>query len=203
MMLFKKKTGITELSHKCLEEASHVLARAFENDPMVNYVLGKHTPEQRRAYFAYMCELHCDLEWPVLGYLDHSKLAGLVCVNTPDVKEWPASIVSNYTRLGGQIGQDAIRRLEAYTQLSNRLRPKEPHYYIGVIGVDPDYRGKGYGKLLLDAVQEISRKNPASVGVALDTESTDSLNFYEHNGYHTIAQDKLESNQVWLLLRPN
>lgn len=201
-MLFKKN-GVVELSNKTLDEASSVLALAFEHDPMVNYVLTQQTHEQRCAFFIHMCEVRYDLEWPILGYYHNSKLVGVVLASEPEVKNWPSSLMRSYMRLGDEIGPDAVKRLEAYTQLASRHRLKEPHYYIGVVGVIPEYRGRGYGTHLMEAVQTRSRQHPTSTGVMLETENPVNLPYYQHIGYHIIAEDKLGPNSIWSMFRPN
>lgn len=201
-MLFKRN-GVIELSRKWLEPASQVMALAFEREPLINYVLATNTPEQRRAFFIHMCEIRYDMGWPILGYVQDSRLVGVALTSVPGAQEWPASLVRSYMQLGDIIGLDALKRLEAYTQLSNRHRPKEPHVYFGAIGLDPQHRGKGYGGALVEAVQDVSRQHPTSTGVALDTETPARVPYCEGFGYRVIAQDKLGPNDVWVLFRPN
>ena len=72
-----------------------------------------------------------------------------------------------------------------------------------MIGVHPEAQGRGYGRMLLDAVQALSEGHSTSTGVALDTENPENVPIYEHCGYRVIAETNLEGVPIWCMLRPN
>jgi len=54
---------------------------------------------------------------------------------------------------------------------------------IDLLGISPDYQRKGYGTILINAVEKFSKENSLT-GVGLSTGlNTPAFNFYEKHGY--------------------
>ena len=81
------------------------------------------------------------------------------------------------------------------------LEPTELHHYVGMIGVRPHDQGRGYARLLLDAVHQMSDSDPDSTGVALTTETEQNLPFYQHFGYEILGKANVEDLETWTLFR--
>ena len=154
---------------------------------------------QLRELFHFLCAVCLDLKWPLLGYEIDDNLVGVACVEEPDDKPQPESVERGYGRFTSVIGPKATHRLEAYFQLTNQYKLKQPNHYLTSIGVRPKVQGKGYGRIMLDAVEA----HPISTGVALETENAANVPLYEHCGYGVIAKTYLEYVKVWYMFQPN
>ena len=108
-----------------------------------------------------------------------------------------------YENLKARIGPEASSRLEAYSRLADTDRPSEPHYQLGMIGVDPQHQGKGYGGQLLGTLKEMSESHPKSMGVWLDTENPRNVPYYQHFGYEIKAHSTLGDVDIWGMYRPS
>ena len=187
-------------------EAAKVLALAFARDPLIGYFLPEGTPardEKLRAFFHFLCVLHHDLDWPLIGCEAAGRLVAVACPSDPVEPPWPDELGRKYRQLADELGDAVIARREAYAWVSDPLRPSEPNYYLGIIGVHPDAQGQGYGRALLDAVQRLSEAHPTSTGVALDTELASNVRVYERCGYHVHATARLGMLDIWFMFRPN
>ena len=60
------------------------------------------------------------------------------------------------------------------------------HLHIDFLWVDESLRGKGYGKQLLEHIEEIAQKNKCNL-IQLDTFSFQAPNFYQKYGYEIIG----------------
>ena len=49
-----------------------------------------------------------------------------------------------------------VERMAVYDGISAHGKPTEPHYYLGVIGVDPKLHGRGVGRQLLESFCQVS-----------------------------------------------
>jgi ribosomal protein S18 acetylase RimI-like enzyme len=190
-----------------LSEAVDVLARAFANDPMAQYMLGVSNlslDKSLKELFVFSCEVRLLLDWPLLGvWTDNDQLAGVAGMTLPGHVEWPESLQIVYKNLKSQIGSQAVSRLETYSQLADTNRPAEPHYQLGMIGVAPEHQGKGFGGRLLDTVSEMSGTHPESSGVWLDTENPRNVPYYQRFGYEIKAHNILDGIDVWGMFRLN
>lgn len=62
-------------------------------------------------------------------------------------------------------------------------------YYLSNLAVFPPYQGKGFGKMLLQAVEEEAlRLGDASVVLDVEKENSRALAFYRKNGYRTVRE---------------
>lgn len=85
------------------------------------------------------------------------------------------------------------------------------HWYVNVLAVYPEYRGKGLGSLLLEHADSLGR-TASSTGMAIIVASGNqgARNLYERHGYRYLDQRRATpypggpSEQAWVLLsKPN
>ena len=70
-----------------------------------------------------------------------------------------------------------------YDEIATRFKPPAPHYYLGVIGIDPNLHGRGFGSQLLEAFCDLSAGDSLSDGVYLETAQASNVGFYERAGF--------------------
>ena len=78
---------------------------------------------------------------------------------------------------------------------------KEPHWYLSVIGVDPDHQGKGYGSKLIKPMLE--RIEKTGYPVYLETNFEGNVGLYEHLGFDLIDETKIPETEImnWAMIR--
>lgn len=66
------------------------------------------------------------------------------------------------------------------------FHPQEPHWYLPLIGVDPLWQGRGYGRMLMEHVLHSCDRDghPAY----LEATSPTNRRFYERHGFRTIGE---------------
>ena len=99
-------------------------------------------------------------------------------------------------RLAGQ----KFRDVWSVIPLIERHRPKDPHWYLDILGVDPSHGRQGFGLSLL--IHGLKRSDAAGQSVFLDTFSQDNIRFYERHGFEVTASFTLPSGlPVWTMVR--
>ncbi len=180
--------------------------QAFSDDPLMHYLFadqGEHYLDRLRDFMRFSCEVQFQLQWPLLGVVPRTRLAGAVLVSTPDQAAWPEALTAMYTDLTNALGKEATARLERYATLTDAHLPRAPLLHIGLIGVRPQVQGRGYARLLLDAVHRLAARHSTATGVGLDTENAANVAFYERMGYRVVAEMQLDDLTVWSMFRPN
>lgn len=72
-------------------------------------------------------------------------------------------------------------------QLERTQLPIEPHVGLIVIGVDPDYQGRGYASILLREFERVSReKGIYKVLLTVLSENRQAIKAYEKNGWSIL-----------------
>lgn len=178
---------VTRLHTDETAQASRVLARAFQGDPLQSYVFPD--PGERSA----LSPAHFE---PLIRY---GLLAGEVWATDPlnGVAVWwpPAhSDVDNakltdagFFALPETIGPEPFRRFCAvldFLEPFHRTDMPDPHWYAMVIGVDSHAQGRGIGSLLISPV--LSRADQDGVPCYLETCQPANVRFYQKHGFQVI-----------------
>ncbi len=200
------KGNIRSVTHAQHDEATDVLIRAFEQYPLMQYMFadqGSAYLHVLRALFHFSLQRRLAIGSPTLASVVADSLTGVAGLSTPDDKPPSDQEEVFSTTFARIVGEAAVERFEQYAQLSDIYRPLHPHITLGVLGVHPDHQGRGYGRILLDAVHALSEDHPTSTGVYLDTQVAQNVALYEHVGYRVLAYDMLDDVPMWFLFRPN
>ena len=70
--------------------------------------------------------------------------------------------------------------------------PAEPHWYLPMIGVDPEQQGRGYGSALLQ--HALARCDSEGQLAYLESTSIKSLRLYERNGFELLGTIQVGSS---------
>jgi ribosomal protein S18 acetylase RimI-like enzyme len=178
-----------------------MLARAFDDDPALNHIARKDArrPEAIRGLMdmalnrmtyrygeTYMTE-DCTgaMLWNPPGQRPHGLLF--------DTSLVPATIRITSLR-GFARGMSAINLME-------KNHPKEPHYYLLAIGVDPPMQGHGVGSALLQPMVE--RLDAEGVPAYLESSKERNIPLYERFGWHVTQEYPLPGGGplLWAMWR--
>jgi GNAT superfamily N-acetyltransferase len=195
---------VERLDRTRLEDAVGVLRDAFRDYPAMTYSLkgaGQAYDATLSELVGYFTDYRFALGWPVLGAADGTDLVGVALVNSPRQNTAVPSLQPRFERWRDGAGREVLDRFKAFNQATASFEPETPFYFLSLLAVPPRYQGKGYARLLLDAVHDISRDDPASDGVVLTTETADNVRLYEHFGYRVLGQAWVEEVPSWLLYR--
>ena len=178
------------LDESQVAEASHVLSRAFHDDPLQTYVFPD--PAQRAAlspaHFA-----------PLIRY---GLLAGEVWTTAGAVRGvsvwWPPAHTkmnvdalerSGFNALPSAIGEHPYQRFMSvldYVETFHRRDVQGPHWYAMVIGVDPAVKGQGVGSALV--TQPLLRADAEGVPCYLETCQSSNVSFYRKHGFEVLVE---------------
>jgi GNAT superfamily N-acetyltransferase len=82
-----------------------------------------------------------------------------------------------------------------------KQHPREPHYYLFVLGVEPSLQGKGVGSALLGPV--LARCDAEGMPAYLETANPRNLPLYERHGFRVRAEFAVPHGGplTWLMWR--
>ena len=159
------------------------LARAFADDPVFVYLMGG-TFDVRRATLAF-------------DMLGRNMLAhGIVLTNTDRTAvaywgppgSWKVPISSIFRTLPLSLRSyrwQIFRALGVLTRME-KLHPVEPHYYLEVLGTDPEFQGRGHGAELLNEI--LQRADHESVGAYLESSKDSNVPYYRRFGFEVVGE---------------
>jgi ribosomal protein S18 acetylase RimI-like enzyme len=81
-----------------------------------------------------------------------------------------------------------------------RGHPREPHYYLAILGTDPDRQGHGLGSTVLQGVLEQCDRD--GVGAFLESSKESNIAFYARHGFRVTEEVQLvRGPSMWKMWR--
>jgi ribosomal protein S18 acetylase RimI-like enzyme len=175
-----------------------VLAEAFRNDPLYRWMFGgdEEWLLHGRQFFRLLLRVHSrDGE----AYTTEDR-AGASLWTIPDLPYGgPFTQLILPLQMRRMFGSrtDTVRR--QIGQL-NAARPTQAHYYLPVLGVDPERQRSGIGTALLRPVMSVC--DSAGYLIYLETSVADNLRFYRRLGFEVEDELAVDGGpEVWGMLR--
>ncbi len=187
-------------------EATGVLARGFEKDPVMLAVYSGCTSEERAqkvtAGMAGLLKVCIHRGWSV-GVREESRIIGVCAVYPPGI--YPLPITTQLSIFASYIAKKGFGGMGRWAKVQLRCgkwHPKEPHYYLELISVDPSMQGKGVGSFLLQQI--VAKADQEQVGCYLENSNLRNLLLYERFGFETVHKEKVIGVDIWFMWRqPN
>lgn len=176
---------VVPLQFAQIRVAAEVLARAFDDSPIIQYLLPKDRARTivMRAFF-------------ISGLVDAHKhgeaWVAIVDGNVAGAAVWlpPGSYPPNSGRQARQmlhlltvtpVALGSVFKSLKYLRAVEAEHPKAEHWYLATLGVDPVHQGHGYGNRLLDAV--LSRTDEGGFPTYLETDKKRNLAYYARHRF--------------------
>jgi ribosomal protein S18 acetylase RimI-like enzyme len=175
------------------------LARAFHDDPAMIWLFGdRFEPRLRRLrrYFRLEARRHRRHGRVLTG----DGQPGAAFWDPPDRwrSSWPA-LLRSLPVMVPALGPRLRRTLRGLEQVE-RAHPREPHWYLAVLGTDPDHRGRGIGRSLVDPV--LDRCDAEGLGAYLESSKERNIPYYERFGFGVTGQiDLPDGPPLWPMWR--
>ena len=182
-------------------EIGRVLGRAFATDPVWRWVVRDHDHIAARvgAALAAVARLHagtCDV-------VD----SGDATIGA--VAQWAAPghwrlPVTSYLRIAPTalraLGPSSIGKIGALGVMDKK-HPREPHWYLGILGTDPDHQGRGLASALLE--HRLSVCDRELVPAYLESSKESNISFYERHGFRVVEEVPLAKDgpHIWTMWR--
>ena len=165
-----------------------VLARAFHEDPAFGWVL--RGDERRMKILERGFELFLRRVW--IEHEETYTTAGTVAVAAWEPPgQWKVPIGKQLRLLPAMaraFGRHLPRVLKALTVLEGK-HPREPHYYLAFIGVEPEWQGRGLGGAVMGPV--LDRCDELGMPAFLESSTPRNRVLYERHGFTVMEEFKL------------
>lgn len=175
-----RRVEVRPIGKSDVRALSHVLARAFFEDPVVSWIV--QDPRRRRRSLPRMFATMARHEYLGEGgsevALDGSRIAAAALWSPPG--RWQASRWTQLRMLPGFLLAGVFRG-QAVEELTRAEHPEEPHWYLSILGSDPENRGGGYAHALLRS--RLDRCDAEGAPAYLESSNRDNLGYYERFGF--------------------
>lgn len=182
------------------DSIAEALADAFFDDPVMSWILVDEARRSRRLEVLFRVFLRGHY-LPLNTVWTTSDRAGAALWGPPGHGIIPPStMLRNVGGILRSLGLSSIRALRALGHVE-QLHPKEPHWYLGVLGTRKARQGQGVGSALLAPVLE--RCDEEGLPAYLESSKESNIAFYRRHGFEVTAEVELPGGgpKVWPMWR--
>ena len=169
-------------------ELVRVLALAFEDDPQMIWMLPDPVDRQRRIRRMFLTVFRHE----VFAFggarvaTEDGRIVGAALWIPPRSKAHPSVVrqvmaVPGFLRAFGR----QIARGNAFMLAALKVHPHEKHWYLYIIGVDPEQQGKGVGAALLR--ERLRHCDTELMPAYLESSKLSNVPLYEHFGFEATG----------------
>lgn len=194
-----EKIYIEPLQPKDTVPAAVVLARAFSVE-LNNLAIFRYERDMERRQKPLFLQMLKEFPGIVLVARQENTIVGVLCM-----VEWPKCQMPRFKAL--QYFASMLMVLREGLLREMRLRriwakhdPKEPHWHIGPIGVEPDFQGRGIGSGLI--THFLMRVDENHKPAYLETDSIENVRFYRCFGFSVVGEETINEVSNWFMWRP-
>jgi len=197
---------VTELlGHADVREAASVLGRAFRDNPGIAAVLKGESPERRERLVgnAMVALARATLQIGQASVIKQEGQIVAVSLVLPP-RAYPLPLWIDALVLWSLL-RSPPKHWVRFARLDARMRKRhvrEPHFYLWVLGVDPEHQGRGHGSALLRMLD--AQADAAATPCYLETDKPSSVRLYQRHGYDVRSEERVPvlDFQFWFMLRP-
>jgi ribosomal protein S18 acetylase RimI-like enzyme len=197
--------NLLRLNRSHIGPASETLVRAFHDYPLLKHCFPGEQERGKIAPYFFRYALYYSVRYGEVyaASPDLEGVAGWIpSDNYPvtflkSIRSVPLSVIIGFGREGGSRMKHPGDYMDA---VHERLAPFK-HWFLQVIGVDPQFQGKGYAGKLLRPM--LARVDGEGLPCYLETLEEKNVRLYEHFGFKMIEKSAIPETGLtnWAMLR--
>jgi ribosomal protein S18 acetylase RimI-like enzyme len=154
--------------------------------------------------FSVVLEIHRRHGQPVLGVTDNGNVIGAAVVEGAASSAFRESVLASLgqaPQMVAALGWNGTLRAIRLGDELFRNRPPEPHIYLNLLGVDPDYQRRHAGITMLDCLRDLAALRSDIAGVYLETATPANVAYYTRAGYEVIGEIRPLGVRIWRMMQ--
>ena len=184
-----------------IPKLAQTLARAFYDDPTIGWMVPDDTRRLRVGPLGFGAWLEKIYLPKHEVYTEPERRAAALW--SPPGK-WRMSVGLQLRLAPRMMRVVGMKRLplvvRGLTVLDKKHPDDRPHWYLGVLGTDPDHQGKGLGSAVMQPV--LDRCDAEGLGAYLESSKEQNVPFYRRHGFEVTEEVRLpEGPPLWLMWR--
>ena len=197
--------SIIRVTQENIKPAAATLAKAFYEYPLTQFLVPDAANRIKNQAKAFKAAIRYGIEYGQV-YTTSGKLEGVAIwflsggLNPPpkqrrSIGQWFASLFTDKERM---------KRLQAFSVYTDEVRQRlvpGRHWYLQILGVDPQYQGKGFSSRLVKPM--LARADREGLPCFLDTQLEKNVSLYQHFGFRVVEEGTIPGSNVksWAMLR--
>jgi len=190
--------GVHEALRSDCRAVTESLARAFEDDPVSNFIFPNDRTRLARLGAFYREIIRVTRPDGAI-YTDAGvRGAAIWRPPSPPAPGRLRAVLDGLRML--RVLRRSVSRAMLLEQAISSARPREPHWYLAILGTDPRHQGCGVGSSLVEPV--LRRCDAAALPAYLESSKEENIPFYQRHGFRVTRELTVpEGPTLWSMLR--
>ena len=197
----------TTMTRDQLAESAAVLARAFDDDPLLEYILPPGDAGRGAKLEWFMGQgAKYGHNWGEV-YTTAGKVDGNAIWLPPGGTKLtiPRMAQNGLLMAPFKFGMGAFNRFMNAMNFMEKIhheKAPERHWYLMILGVDPPRQGQGVGGALIQPI--LARADAEGLPCYLETNKTKNVPFYQRHGFEIVFEGDIPKGgpYAWTMKRP-
>lgn len=206
----QQSSDIVQLQKSQVSDTSTIAAKAFENDPVFTYIISDDREFRLRSLTWLMSKLIAYSTRYNHAYTTQD-LAGLAAWLPPGTlfsnplqllkMAWSLQLYALPTKIRWNRLGRCLTLLSAVEHAHQQDMGDCPHWYLGLMVVNPKSQGRGVGSRLLQPI--LQRASSEGLTCYLTTCTEQAVRFYQKNGFEIVQVQKIapDAPPFWTMKR--
>lgn len=166
-----------------LDAIADTLTRAFDDDPIWRWLVPHDRQWVKGVPYVFR---HATREKAAHGNVWVAADVEAVAVwGAPGEKPSQVRDVLAIPRMATVFRRQSLAGLK-FEAAMKKARPKEPHWYLAILGTHPDHQGKGHGSAVLKPVLDVCDRD--GIGAYLESSKEANLAYYHRHGFEVVEE---------------
>ena len=181
-----------------IKPAAQILARAFDDDEFFRKLVPDQQTRFRKATHFFAFTIKLGLRYGEV-YTTSPNLEGITIWMPPEsayISLWRA-IRCGAISLIFRVGFGLMRKMNAVDSYGERVRKRlapQKHWYLALLGVDPDHQGKGHAGAMMKPM--LKRIDDEGLPCYLETEGEKNISMYQHFGFKHLEHISVPDHDI-------
>jgi ribosomal protein S18 acetylase RimI-like enzyme len=188
-------------------KAAEVLARAFHDYPVSVYFEPDENKRRKTGPTVYQSLMKHGIKYGEV-YVTSAKCEGVAIWFPSNSRHdtWWSNFISGRFMIPFIVGMETVKKQRAFGEYARKVRKRVapfPHWYLQMLGVDPEYQGQGYSSRLVKPM--FARIDKEDLPCFLETQLEKNVPLYEHLGFKVVEEGIVPGSGIksWAMLRQN
>ena len=175
-----------------------VLARSFFDDPVTEWLMPEERSRMAQLVHFYRAELASLQRRGIVVTTEEG--AGAALWAPPGQWRTPTADVARQSHRMLLAFRSRLRRAAELLEAIEAVHPRDDHWFLAILGTDPDRQGQGVGRLLIEECT--NRCDVEGIGAYLESSKAANVAYYERFGFRVTGEVSVPGGPtLWTMWR--
>lgn len=193
--------NVCQLDRSQIATASEIAAKAFEDNPVFNYLIPDDLESRSQAltWLTSKAIAYCIQHKHIYTTSDLQGIAAWLppgAFSSQPIQLLQMALQLQLYALPSKVGWNHLGQWLNFLSVTEQAHQQDmgdlPHWYLGIMVVHPSFQGKGVGSRLLQPI--LQRASDEGLACYLITFTEQAVCFYQKNGFEIVRNQKIAPN---------